>query len=72
MVDKLEDGSELRLVVMRGKECPQLPVPPFVRWMLSGPVWKREIKVKKQGGAISNIKTYIVVKNTKENISSQN
>ena len=51
-----EDDSELRLEVMRGrKEWYAMARTTVRRWMLSGPgpVWKREIKIKKQGGAIS-------------------
>ena len=49
----MEDGSELRLEVLRGrKECSAVASTTVRRWMLSGPVWKREIKFKKEVGTI--------------------
>ena len=46
-----EDSSELSLEVMRDrKEWSAVASTTVRRWMLSGPVWKREIKFKKDGG----------------------
>ena len=56
----MEDGRELRLEVMRGRrERSTVASTTVRRWMLPGPVWKREIKFKKHWCDI-NIETYIV------------
>ena len=55
----MEDGRELRLEVMRGRrERSTVASTTVRRWMLSGPVWKRDIKFK--NWCDINIETYIV------------
>ena len=56
----MEDGRELRLDVMRGrKERSTVASTTVRRWMLSGPLWKREIKFK-SNWCDMNIETYMV------------
>ena len=56
----MEDARALRLEVMRSrKEWSTVASTTVRRWMLSGPVWKREIKFKNNWCDI-NIETYMV------------